>query len=45
MPQLPSKLQSGDNFKGATVRTVNNIIDYLQSQRLQGDNRTVKLNQ
>lgn len=45
MPQLPSKLQSGDNFKGATVRTVNNIIDYLNSQRIKGDNRTIQVNQ
>lgn len=42
---LPSKLQSGQNFKTATVNTVNQIIEYLKTQRLVSDNKTIKLNQ
>lgn len=42
---LPSKLQSGQNFKTATVKAVNNIIDYLKTQRLSGDGKTIKVNQ
>jgi hypothetical protein len=42
---LPSKLQSGQNFKTATVNTVNQIIEYLKSQRLVADNKTIRLNQ
>lgn len=42
---LPSKLQSGQNFKTATVRTVNQIIDYLKTQRIVSDNNTIKVNQ
>lgn len=45
MPNLPNKLQSGQQFKPAVVRTVNNIIDYLKTQRLVSDNKTIRLNQ
>lgn len=41
---LPSKLQSGQNFKTATVKTVNSIIDYLKTQRISGDNKTIRVN-
>ena len=43
--QLPSKLQSGMNFKTSTVQAVNQIIDYLKTQRLVSDNKTIRLNQ
>ena len=43
--QLPSKLQSGMNFKTSTVNAVNQIIDYLKTQRLVSDNKTIRLNQ
>lgn len=42
---LPTKLQSGQNFKTATVNKVNEIIDYLKTQRITGDNKTLKVNQ
>lgn len=42
---IPPKLQTGQNFKQATVRTVNNIIDYLKTQRLVSDGKTIKINQ
>lgn len=42
---IPPKLLSGQNFKQATVRTVNNIIDYLKTQRLVSDGKTIKINQ
>lgn len=45
MPNLPTKLQSGQQFKPSVVRTVNNIIDYLKTQRLVSDNKTIRLNQ
>ena len=40
---IPSKLQSGLNFKTATVNKVNEIIEYLKTQRIVGDNRTIKI--
>lgn len=43
--QIPSKLQSGQNFKQSTVRTVNSIIDYLKTQRIVGDGKTIRVNQ
>lgn len=43
--QLPSKMQSGQNFKDTTVKTVNNLIEYLKTQRIVGDNKTVKITQ
>lgn len=42
---IPSKLQSGQSFKKSTVKTVNQIIDYLKTQRVVGDNRTIRVNQ
>ena len=32
--QLPSKLNHGENFKESTVRKINEILDYLRTQRL-----------
>ena len=43
--QLPRKLQSGDWLKQSTFRTVNGIIDYLATQRIVGDNQTIKVSQ
>lgn len=42
---LPSKLQSGQNFKTQSVKKINQIIDYLKSQRIVGDNKTIKVSQ
>ena len=42
---IPPKLMTGQNFKRATVQTVNSIIDYLKTQRLVSDNKTIKINQ
>lgn len=42
---IPSKLQSGQKFKESTVKTVNQIIDYLKTQRVVGDNKTIRVNQ
>ena len=42
---IPSKLQAGQNFKTATVNKVNEIIDYLKTQRITSDNKTIKVNQ
>lgn len=42
---LPRKLQAGQNFKTATVNKVNEIIDYLKTQRITGDNKTILVNQ
>jgi hypothetical protein len=42
---LPSKLQSGQQFKTSVVSKVNEIIDYLKSQRIIGDNKTIRVNQ
>lgn len=42
---LPSKLQQGQNFKQATVKKINQIVDYLKTQRVVGDNKTIKVNQ
>lgn len=42
---IPSKLQRGQNFKESTVRKINEIIDYLKTQRLVGDNKTILVNQ
>lgn len=42
---LPNKLQKGQQFKTATVDKINEIIDYLKTQRIIGDNKTIKVNQ
>ena len=43
--QLPSKLQHGENFKTGVVNKINSILDYLKTQRLVSDNKTIKINQ
>ena len=45
MANLPNKIKSGDTFRTAVVNTINNIIDYLSSQRIKGDGKTLKINQ
>lgn len=42
---IPGKLQSGQPFKESTIRKINEIIDYLKTQRLVSDNKTIKINQ
>ena len=42
---IPSKLQHGQPFKESTIRKINEILDYLKTQRLVGDNKTIKVNQ
>lgn len=42
MANLPNKIKSGDTFRSAVVNTINNIIDYLSSQRIKGDGKTLK---
>lgn len=42
---IPSKLQHGENFKTGVVNKINSIIDYLKTQRLVSDNKTIKVNQ
>lgn len=42
---LPSKLKSGEKFKDTVVKRINQIIDYLKTQRLSGDLNTIKINQ
>lgn len=42
---IPSKLQHGQPFKESTIRKINEILDYLRSQRIVGDNKTIKVNQ
>ena len=42
---IPQKLQRGQNFKETTVRAINGIIDHLNSTRLVGDGRTIRINQ
>lgn len=45
MANLPNKIKSGDTFRSSVVNTINNIIDYLSSQRIKGDGKTLKINQ
>lgn len=42
---IPRKLQKGQQFKAATVDKINEIIDYLQTQKIVGDNKTIKVSQ
>ena len=42
---IPSKLQSGQKFKDSVVRTVNGIIDHLKTQKIVGDNSTIRVSQ
>nr|DAD90248.1 MAG TPA: hypothetical protein [Myoviridae sp. ct8ME27] len=45
LKMIPSKLQHGENFKTGVVNKINAIIDYLKTQRLVSDNKTIKINQ
>ena len=45
MSRLPNPLKSGDVFKSAAVKAINELIDYCKSRELKGDNRTIRLNQ
>lgn len=42
---LPAKLRSGQKFIPAVSAKINQIIDYLKTQRLVSDNKTIKINQ
>ena len=42
---LPSKLRSGQKFITAVPSKINEIIDYLKTQRLVSDNKTIRVNQ
>lgn len=44
MLNVPSNLQAGEQFKPAVVRKINDIIDYLKSQRIITDGKTIKAN-
>ena len=44
MQNIPSKLQSVEQFKPAVVRKINDLIDYLHSQRIITDGKTIKAN-
>lgn len=43
--QIPRKLCAGQQFKPTIVKRVNQIIDYLKTQRLVSDNNTIRINQ
>lgn len=43
--QLPKKLQAGDRVKQSTYQTINGIIDYLHTQKIVGDNQSIKVSQ
>lgn len=43
--QVPSSLQAGENFKQATVLKINQIIEYLKTQRLTSPNQSIKIDQ
>lgn len=43
--QIPKKISHGDEFKSSTMSRINEIIEYLKTQRISGDNRTVVVNQ
>lgn len=45
MPSLPNKLQSGDLWKPSSINAINQIIDYLKSQKIVGDSSTVSISQ
>jgi hypothetical protein len=42
---IPRKLQKGQQCKAATVDKINEIIDYLQTQKIVGDGKTIKVSQ
>lgn len=43
--QIPRKIQAGDNVKQSTYNTINGIIDYLHTQKIVGDNQSIKVSQ
>lgn len=43
--QVPSNLVSGEPFKQGVVNKINDILSYLRSQRIVGDNDTIVVNQ
>lgn len=43
--QIPQKIKQGDYVKTSTYRTINGIIDYLHTQRIIGDNKTISVSQ
>ena len=42
---IPNRLQSGQNFKSGVVNKINAIIEYLKTQRISGDNKTIQVTQ
>lgn len=42
---IPAKIQRGANVKEATFNKINQILDYLKTQRLTGDLKTIKITQ
>lgn len=43
--RIPQKLNKGDLIKPITYRTINEIIDYLHTQKIVGDNKTITVTQ
>jgi len=42
---IPNKLTTGANFKADAKRKINEIIDYLKTQRLVPDGKTITISQ
>jgi len=42
---FPIKLQTGQKFKPVVVERINDIIDYLRTQRIIVDGKTIKADQ
>ena len=42
---IPNKLTTGANFKADAKRKINEIIDYLKTQRLVSDGKTIVISQ
>lgn len=42
---IPAKLQIGSLFKPSVISKINEIIDYLKTQRIIGDNKTIRVSQ
>lgn len=42
---FPKKLKAGMEFKKSVVDSINHIIDYLYTQRINGDNKYIRVNQ
>ena len=45
MPLLPPRIQSGQNFKSSVLKTINQIIQYLNTQRIVGNSKDVIVQQ